>query len=230
MAAEGYKPFVAIYSTFLQRAYDSVVHDVSIQNLPVRFVMDRAGMVGADGVTHQGSFDIAFLGCLPGMVLMAAADESELVHMVKTQVSIDDRPSGLRYPRGNGVGVDLPENAEILKIGRGRIIKEGTKVALLSYGTRLADCLLAADILEARGLSTTVADARFAKPVDDDLVRRLAGEHEVLITIEEGSIGGFASQVVHMLAFSGLLDNGLKFRPIYLPDVYIDHDLSLIHI
>jgi 1-deoxy-D-xylulose-5-phosphate synthase len=224
LAAEGFKPFAAIYSTFLQRAYDSVVHDVAIQNLPVRFVMDRAGMVGADGVTHQGSFDITYLGCLPGMVLMAAADESELVHMVKTQVAIDDRPSGLRYPRGNGVGVDMPKKGEILKIGKGRIIREGTKVALLSYGTRLADCLLAADDLAARGLSTTVADARFAKPVDEDLIRRLAAEHEVLITIEEGSIGGFASQVTHVLAFSGLLDNGLKFRPMYFPDIYIDHD------
>jgi 1-deoxy-D-xylulose-5-phosphate synthase len=224
LAAEGFKPFAAIYSTFLQRAYDSVVHDVAIQNLPVRFVMDRAGMVGADGVTHQGSFDITYLGCLPGMVLMAAADESELVHMVKTQVAIDDRPSGLRYPRGNGVGVDMPKKGEILKIGKGRIIREGTKVALLSYGTRLADCLLAADDLAARGLSTTVADARFAKPVDEDLIRRLAAEHEVLVTIEEGSIGGFASQVTHVLAFSGLLDNGLKFRPMYFPDIYIDHD------
>jgi len=224
LAAEGYKPFAAIYSTFLQRAYDSVVHDVSIQNLPVRFAIDRAGMVGADGVTHQGSFDIAYLGCLPGMILMAAADEAELVHMVKTQIAIDDRPSGLRYPRGNGVGVEIPKIPKVLEIGKGRVVREGNKIALLSYGTRLADCLLAADDLTARGLSTTVADARFAKPIDEDLVRRLATDHEVLITIEEGSIGGFACQVTHCLAFGGLLEGGLKFRPMYFPDVYIDHD------
>ena len=224
LAAEGYKPFAAIYSTFLQRAYDSIVHDVSIQGLPVRFAIDRAGMVGADGVTHQGSFDITYLGCLPGMILMAAADEAELVHMVKTQVAIDDRPSGLRYPRGNGVGVEMPQKAEILEIGKGRITKEGNAVALLSYGTRLADCHIAAESLDEIGLSTTVADARFAKPIDEDLVRRLAMDHEVLITIEEGTIGGFASQITHFLAFNGLLESGLKFRPMYLPDFYIDHD------
>ena len=224
LAAEGYKPFAAIYSTFLQRAYDSVVHDVSIQGLPVRFAIDRAGMVGADGVTHQGSFDITYLGCLPGMILMAAADEAELVHMVKTQVAIDDRPSGLRYPRGNGVGVEMPQKAEVLEIGKGRITKEGNTVALLSYGTRLADCHKAAESLDEIGLSTTVADARFAKPVDEDLVRRLAMDHEILVTIEEGTIGGFASQITHFLAFNGLLESGLKFRPMYLPDFYIDHD------
>ena len=224
LAAEGYKPFAAIYSTFLQRAYDSIIHDVALQNLPVRFAIDRAGMVGADGATHQGSFDIAYLGCVPNMVLMAASDEADLVHMVKTQVLIDDRPSALRYPRGNGIGVDMPKTPEFLEIGKGRIIREGTKIALLSYGTRLADCLLAADDLANRGLSATVADARFAKPIDEELVHRLATEHEVLITIEEGSIGGFASQVTHVLAFSGLLDNGLRFRPMYFPDIYIDHD------
>ena len=224
LAAEGYKPFAAIYSTFLQRAYDSIIHDVALQNLPVRFAIDRAGMVGADGATHQGSFDIAYLGCVPNMVLMAASDEAELVHMVKTQVLIDDRPSALRYPRGNGIGVDMPKTPEFLEIGKGRILREGTKIALLSYGTRLADCLLAADDLANRGLSTTVADARFAKPIDEELVHRLATEHEVLITVEEGSIGGFASQVTHILAFSGLLDNGLRFRPMYFPDIFIDHD------
>ena len=213
LAAEGFKPFVAIYSTFLQRAYDSVVHDVAIQKLPVRFAMDRAGMVGADGVTHQGFYDIAYLGCLPDIVLMAAADEGELVHMVATAAAIDDRPSGLRYPRGNGFGVELPEVGEILEIGKGRIVKEGTKVALLSYGPRLRECIEAAGILGARGLSTTVADARFAKPIDQELVRRLATEHEVLITIEEGSI-----------ALEGLLDNGLKFRPMCFPDAFIDHE------
>jgi 1-deoxy-D-xylulose-5-phosphate synthase len=224
LAAEGFKPFVAIYSTFLQRGYDSVVHDVAIQQLPVRFAMDRAGMVGADGVTHQGAYDIAYLGCLPGMVLMAAADELELMHMVATQVAIGDRPSGLRYPRGGGCGLDLPEIGEALPIGKGRILREGTKVAILSYGTRLADSLVAADELAARGLSTTVADARFAKPLDEDLVRRLAAEHEVLITIEEGSIGGFASQVMHFMAHQGLLDNGLRFRPMCQPDIFIDHE------
>jgi 1-deoxy-D-xylulose-5-phosphate synthase len=190
--------------------------------------MDRAGMVGADGVTHQGSFDIAYLGCLPGIVMMAAADEAELVHMVATSVAIDDRPSALRYPRGNGTGVEMPKKGEVLEIGKGRIVREGTKVALLSYGTRLHECLVAADVLAARGLSTTVADARFAKPVDEDLVRRLAAEHEVLITIEEGSIGGFATQVMHFMALQGLLDNGLKFRPMCFPDIFIDHEAPAI--
>ncbi len=223
LACEGMKPFAAIYSTFLQRAYDQVVHDVAIQQLPVRFVLDRAGLVGADGVTHQGSYDIAYLGCLPGFVLMAPADEVELVHMVATQVAIDDRPSALRYPRGEGLGLDLPKHGEALEVGKGRVLKEGSKIAILSYGTRLKDALKAADELGAKGLSTTVADARFAKPLDSDLVRRLAAEHEVLITIEEGAIGGFASQVMHELARQGLLDHGLKFRPMYLPDHFIDH-------
>jgi 1-deoxy-D-xylulose-5-phosphate synthase len=224
MACEGFKPFVAIYSTFLQRAYDQVVHDVAIQNLPVRFAMDRAGLVGADGATHAGSFDIAYLGCVPNMVLMAAADEAELVHMVATAAAYDAGPIGFRYPRGEGVGVALPERGEPLPIGKGRVLREGTKVALLSYGARLAECLKAADELAARGLSTTVADARFAKPLDRELVHRLAREHEVLITIEEGSIGGFGSFVLHELAHAGLLDTGVKVRPMVLPDVFIDHD------
>ena len=224
LACEGFKPFAAIYSTFLQRAYDQVVHDVAIQSLPVRFAMDRAGMVGADGVTHQGSYDIAYLGCLPGFVLMAAADERELMDMVATQVEIDDRPSALRYPRGESMGLELPERGTPLEIGKGRVLREGTKVAILSYGTRLHDCLSAADELTARGLSTTVADARFAKPLDEELARRLAGEHEVLLTVEEGAMGGFASQVMHALAKAGAFDRGLKFRPLTLPDFFIDHD------
>ena len=224
LACEGLKPFAAIYSTFLQRAYDQVVHDVAIQSLPVRFALDRAGLVGADGQTHAGSFDIAYLGCLPGFVIMAASDEAELMHMVATAASIDDRPSALRYPRGEGVGVALPAKGEILPIGKGRMVKEGTKVALLSFGTRLQECLKAAQELEAHGLSTSVADARFAKPLDTDLLERLAREHEVLITIEEGSIGGFASQAMHHLAHRALLENGLKFRPMILPDRFLDHD------
>ena len=224
LATEGYKPFVAIYSTFLQRAYDQIVHDVAIQSLPVRFALDRAGLVGADGPTHAGSFDVAYLGCLPGMVMMAAADEAELKHMVATAVAIDDRPSALRYPRGEGSGVEMPAMGIPLEIGRGRVVREGSSVALLSYGTRLAECLRAADTLVAFGLSTTVADARFAKPLDQALVRRLAGQHEVLITIEEGSSGGFSAQVLHYLATAGLLDRGLKVRPMVLPDTFIDHD------
>jgi 1-deoxy-D-xylulose-5-phosphate synthase len=225
LAAEGFKPFATIYSTFLQRAYDQVVHDVAIQGLPVRFAIDRAGMVGADGVTHQGSYDVTYLGCLPGMVLMAAADEAELMHMVATAATIDDRPSALRYPRGEASGlVTLPDRGTPLEIGKGRILREGTRVAVLSYGTRMLEALKAAEALGARGLSTTVADARFAKPLDQELLRRLASEHEVLITVEEGAIGGFAAQVVHTLAWEGLLDGGLKFRPLYLPDVFIDHD------
>jgi 1-deoxy-D-xylulose-5-phosphate synthase len=224
MACEGYKPFCAIYSTFLQRAYDQVVHDVAIQKLPVRFAMDRAGLVGADGPTHAGSFDVAYLGCLPGFVLMAAADEAELVHMVATQVAIDDRPSGLRYPRGEGVGVPLPEEGIPLEIGKGRIVREGHKIALFSYGARLAECLKAADELAAQGLSTTVADARFAKPLDIELLTRLAREHEVLVTIEEGSIGGFGSFVLQALAEHGMLENGLKVRTMVLPDEFIDQD------
>jgi 1-deoxy-D-xylulose-5-phosphate synthase len=224
LATEGYKPFVAIYSTFLQRAYDQVVHDVAIQRLPVRFILDRAGLVGADGPTHAGAFDIAYLGCLPGFVLMAAADEAELVHMVATSVAINDRPSALRYPRGDGVGVDMPEAGVPLEIGKGRIVREGSSVALLSFGARLQECLLAAETLAAQGLTTTVADARFAKPLDVDLILRLAREHEVLITIEEGSIGGFGSHVLQALAEHGALENGLKIRSMMLPDVFIDQD------
>jgi 1-deoxy-D-xylulose-5-phosphate synthase len=224
LATEGLKPFAAIYSTFLQRGYDQVVHDVAIQKLPVRFALDRAGLVGADGATHAGSFDLAYLGCLPGFVIMAAADEAELMHMVATCAAIDDRPSALRYPRGDGVGVPLPEKGTPLEIGRGRVVREGTTIALLSLGTRLQECLKAADELQAYGLSTTVADARFAKPLDAKLIERLAREHEVLITIEEGSVGGFSSAVLHHLATAGLLDHGLKVRPMVLPDVFIDHD------
>ncbi len=224
MATEGMKPFCAIYSTFLQRAYDQVVHDVVLQGLPVRFAMDRAGLVGADGATHAGSFDIAYLGCLPGIVLMAAADELELMHMVATATALDDRPSGFRYPRGEGLGLELPKRGTPLEIGRGRVVREGTKVAILSYGARLQEALKAADELATYGLSTTVADARFAKPIDGPLVERLAREHEVLITIEEGSVGGFGSLVLQHLAWKGLLDQGLKVRPMCLPDRFIDHD------
>jgi len=224
LATEGYKPFAAIYSTFLQRAYDQVVHDVAIQRLPVRFAIDRAGLVGADGATHAGSFDVAYLGCLPGFVVMAAADEAELVHMVATAAAIDDRPSAFRYPRGDGIGVEMPARGVPLEIGKGRILSEGTKVALLSFGTRLGECVKAAEDLTARGLSTTVADARFCKPLDEDLVSRLAREHEVLITIEEGAVGGFASHVLQYLASAGQLDRGLKIRPMILPDIFIDHD------
>ncbi|HET8918765.1 MAG TPA: 1-deoxy-D-xylulose-5-phosphate synthase [Xanthobacteraceae bacterium] len=224
LATEGFKPFATIYSTFLQRAYDQVVHDVAIQRLPVRFCMDRAGLVGADGPTHAGAFDIAYLGCLPGFVLMAAADEAELVHMVSTAVAIDDRPSALRYPRGEGMGVPLPAEGKPLEIGKGRIIREGSKVALFSFGARLAECLKAADELATYGLSTTVADARFAKPLDVDLLLRLAREHEVLLTIEEGSIGGFAGFVMQALAEHGVLDRGLKVRSMVLPDVFVDQD------
>ena len=224
LAAEGFKPFTAIYSTFLQRAYDQVVHDVAIQRLPVRFAIDRAGLVGADGPTHAGSFDVTYLACLPGFVVMAAADEAELKHMVATAVAIDDRPSSLRYPRGEGIGVEMPVIGTPLEIGKGRILREGTKVAILSLGTRLAEALKAADHLNALGLSTTVADARFAKPLDEDLIARLAIGHEVLITVEEGSIGGFGSHVLDFLARSGLLDRGLKIRPMALPDIFIDQD------
>ena len=223
LACEGFKPFAAIYSTFLQRGYDQVVHDVAIQNLPVRFAIDRAGLVGADGATHAGSFDVAYLGCLPNFVVMAAADELELMHMVATAAQIDDRPSAFRYPRGEGVGIELPVRGTPLEIGKGRILREGTKIAILSFGTRLGECLVAAEDLAAKGLSATVADARFAKPLDTDLIRRLAREHEVLITIEEGSVGGFASQVLQYLATNGLLDHGLKVRPMILPDRFIDH-------
>jgi 1-deoxy-D-xylulose-5-phosphate synthase len=224
LAADGMKPFAAIYSTFLQRGYDQVVHDVAIQKLPVRFAIDRAGLVGADGATHAGSFDIGFMGALPGMVVMAAADEAELAHMVATAVAIDDRPSAFRYPRGEGAGAAIPALADPLEIGRGRIVREGTAVAILSLGTRLADSLKAADMLAARGLSATVADARFAKPLDIDLILRLAREHEALITVEEGAMGGFGAFVLKALAQHGALDRGLKVRTLALPDIFQDHD------
>jgi 1-deoxy-D-xylulose-5-phosphate synthase len=225
MATEGYKPFCAIYSTFLQRAYDQVVHDVAIQNLPVRFALDRAGLVGADGPTHAGSFDVAYLGCLPNMVVMAASDEAELVHMVATAAAYDDGPIAFRYPRGEGVGVDMPEQGVPLPIGKGRILREGSRIAILSLGTRLAEALKAAEDLEARGLSTTVADARFAKPLDEDMILRLARDHEVLVTVEEGSVGGFGSFVLQLLSDRGALDRGaLKVRSMVLPDMYQDHD------
>ena len=224
LASEGLKPFCAIYSTFLQRAYDQVVHDVAIQRLPVRFAIDRAGLVGADGPTHAGSFDLAYLGCLPDFVIMAAADEAELVHMVATAAALDDLPCAFRYPRGEGLGIDRPEEGVPLALGKGRIVREGTAVAILSFGARLGEALKAADQLGAMGLSTTVADARFMKPLDRELIARLAKEHEVLITIEEGSIGGFGSHVLQELATSGALDRGLKVRPMVLPDVFIDHD------
>ncbi|EKE76481.1 1-deoxy-D-xylulose-5-phosphate synthase [Oceanibaculum indicum] len=224
LATEGMKPFAAIYSTFLQRGYDQVVHDVAIQRLPVRFAIDRAGLVGADGATHAGSFDVAYLGCLPDFVLMAAADEAELVHMVATAAAIDDRPSAVRYPRGEGTGVELPARGQPLEIGKGRVMREGTAVAILSYGARLQECLAAAEELAGYGLSATVADARFAKPLDTGLVERLARGHEVLITIEEGSVGGFGSFVLQHLATSGMLDAGLRVRPMVLPDRFIDHD------
>lgn len=222
LASEGYKPFCALYSTFLQRGYDQVVHDVAIQGLPVRFPIDRAGFVGADGPTHAGSFDTGFLASLPGFVVMAAADEAELKHMVRTAAAYNDGPISFRYPRGEGVGVEMPERGEILEIGKGRVMKQGTKVALLSFGTRLADCLLAAEDLDASGLSTTVVDARFAKPLDHDLIRQLARHHEIVVTVEEGAVGGFGSQVVHFLANDGLLDNGLKIRSLVLPDLWMD--------
>ncbi|MFC5504623.1 1-deoxy-D-xylulose-5-phosphate synthase [Bosea massiliensis] len=224
MATEGYKPFCAIYSTFLQRAYDQVVHDVAIQKLPVRFALDRAGLVGADGATHAGAFDIAYLACLPEMVVMAAADEAELTHMVATAAAFDEGPIAFRYPRGEGVGVDIPDIGVPLEIGRGRVVREGSRVALLSLGTRLAECLLAAEQLGQRGLSTTVADARFAKPLDEALILRLAREHEILVTVEEGSVGGFGAHVLHLLARCGALDGGLKVRTLTLPDLYQDHD------
>jgi 1-deoxy-D-xylulose-5-phosphate synthase len=224
LAADGMKPFCAIYSTFLQRGYDQVVHDVAIQSLPVRFAMDRAGLVGADGCTHAGSFDIGYMGALPGMVLMAAADEAELAAMIATACEIDDRPSAFRYPRGDGVGVEIPELAAPLEIGKGRIVREGTAVALLSFGTRLQETLKAAELLAARGVSATVADARFAKPLDHDLITRLAREHEALVTIEEGAMGGFGAFVLQFLASEGALDAGLKVRTMHLPDVFQDQD------
>ncbi len=225
LATEGYKPFCAIYSTFLQRGYDQVVHDVAIQSLPVRFAIDRAGLVGADGATHAGSFDNAYLGCLPNFVIMAASDEAELVHMVATQVAINDRPSALRYPRGEGRGVEMPEVGVPLPIGKGRIVSEGKKVALLSFGTRLGECEKAADELAAHGLSCTIADARFLKPLDEEMILKLARDHEILITIEEGSIGGFGSHVMQLVSDHGMLDSGmLRFRSMILPDVFLDHD------
>jgi 1-deoxy-D-xylulose-5-phosphate synthase len=224
LATEGYKPFVAIYSTFLQRAYDQIVHDVAIQNLPVRFAIDRAGFVGADGPTHAGAFDTAYLACLPGFIVMAAADEAELVNMVATAAAIDDRPSAFRYPRGEGIGVDMPNEGKPLEIGRGRVLREGGKVALLSFGTRLQECLKASEDLDASGLPATVADARFAKPLDIDLIERLAREHEVLVTVEEGSSGGFGAQVVQHLATVGALDHGLKLRCLTLPDRFVEQD------
>jgi 1-deoxy-D-xylulose-5-phosphate synthase len=224
LAAEGMKPFAAIYSTFLQRAFDQVVHDVAIQKLPVRFAIDRAGLVGNDGQTHAGSFDVTYLGCLPGFIIMAAGDEADLFHMVATCAAIDDAPSAVRYPRGDGIGVPLPERGLPLEIGRGRIMREGTKIALLSLGGRLTECMKAAQELGTYGLSTTVADARFAKPLDTELINRLAREHEVVITVEEGAIGGFGSHVLHHLAMTGMLDHGLKIRTMVLPDVFLDHD------
>jgi len=224
LAAEGYRPFCAIYSTFLQRGYDQVVHDVAIQKLPVRFALDRAGLVGADGATHAGSFDIGYLGALPGFVVMAAADEAELARMVATQVRLDEGPSSVRYPRGEGTGVAIPSVPAPLEIGRGRVVREGSTVALLSFGARLTECLSAADRLGAMGLSTTVADARFAKPLDEALIRRLAREHEALLTVEEGAMGGFGAFVLHFLARDGLLDRGLKVRTLTLPDLFQEHD------
>ncbi len=225
LACEGYKPFVAIYSTFLQRAYDQVVHDIALQNLPVRFAIDRAGLVGADGATHAGAFDTAYLGCLPNMVLMAAGDEAELKHMVATAAAYDAGPIAFRYPRGEGLGVDMPETGSVLAIGKGRIVREGTDAAILSFGTRLGECLIAADILAQKGISTTIADARFAKPLDEDLIRRLVKGHKALIVVEEGSVGGFGSFVLQFLAKEGLLDSGkIRIRTMHLPDTFQDHD------
>ncbi|RKQ95166.1 1-deoxy-D-xylulose-5-phosphate synthase [Maricaulis maris] len=224
LAADGMKPFAAIYSTFLQRGYDQVVHDVAIQKLPVRFAIDRAGLVGADGATHAGSFDIGYLGALPGMVLMAASDELELSRMVKTAALIDDAPSAFRYPRGNGTGIEIPDQIEPLEIGKGRVVREGSRIAILSLGTRLEESLKAADALAVQGFSTTVADARFAKPLDEDLILRLAREHEVLITVEEGAVGGFGAFVLHLLADKGALDRGLRIRTLTLPDTFQDQE------
>jgi 1-deoxy-D-xylulose-5-phosphate synthase len=224
LAADGLKPFAAIYSTFLQRGYDQVVHDVAIQNLPVRFAIDRAGLVGADGPTHAGSFDIGFLGQLPGFVLMAAGDEAELVRMVATAAAIDDRPSAFRYPRGEGLGVDLPDTLEPLEIGKGRVMRQGSKVAILSFGSRLGDALAAGARLDALGLSCTVADARFAKPLDHELIRQLCRHHEAVITVEEGAVGGFGAFVLQWLAEEGAMDRGLKIRTLTLPDVFQDQD------
>ena len=222
LAAGGMKPFCAMYSTFLQRGYDQVVHDVAIQRLPVRFAIDRAGLVGADGATHAGTFDVAYLANLPGFVVMAAADEADLMHMVATAAAHDSGPIAFRYPRGEGVGVDLPEKGEVLKIGKGRIIQDGGRVALLSFGTRLGEVQTAAEALAAKGITPTIADARFAKPLDRDLILELAEKHEALITIEEGSVGGFGSHVAQLLAEEGVFDSGLKYRSMVLPDTFID--------
>ena len=224
LATEGYKPYAAIYSTFLQRAYDQVVHDVAIQSLPVRFAIDRAGLVGADGPTHAGSFDITYLATLPNFVVMAASDEAELVRMINTSIDINDRPCAFRYPRGNGIGIELPSIDEKLKIGKGRVVQEGTNVCILSLGTRLEECKIAAKELKNKGISTTIIDARFAKPLDEELIIRCAREHDMMITIEEGSIGGFGSHVANLLAEKGIFDKGLKFRSLMLPDVFIDQD------
>ncbi|CUW39825.1 1-deoxyxylulose-5-phosphate synthase, thiamine-requiring, FAD-requiring [Magnetospirillum sp. XM-1] len=228
LATEGFKPFCAIYSSFLQRAYDQVQHDVVLQKLPVRFAIDRAGLVGADGATHAGSYDMAFLGCLPDIVIMCPSDEAELMHAVATAVAIDDRPSAFRYPRGEGVGIELPERGSVMPIGKGRVVREGNRAVILSLGTRLAEVLKAADDLAARGLAPTVVDARFMKPLDEELILRMAREHEVLITVEEGSVGGFASHVLHLLAAKGALDRGLKVRPLALPDAFVEHDTPTI--
>ncbi len=224
LACEGFKPFCAIYSSFLQRAYDQVQHDVVLQHLPVRFAIDRAGLVGADGATHAGAYDMAFLGCLPGIVIMCPSDEAELMHAVATSVSINDGPSAFRYPRGEGVGVELPERGSVLPIGKGRVLREGSRVAILSLGTRLSESLKAADELALRGITPTVADARFMKPLDEELILRLARDHDVLITIEEGSVGGFGGHVLQLLAASGALDRGLKVRTLTLPDYFVEHD------
>ena len=224
LATEGYKPYAAIYSTFLQRAYDQVVHDVAIQSLPVRFAIDRAGLVGADGPTHAGSFDITYLSTLPNFVVMAASDESELVKMINTSVHINDRPSAFRYPRGNGIGVEMPSINELLEIGKGRVIKEGKKVAILNFGTRLEECKKASEILSKKGIEITIIDARFAKPLDEKLIMEAANNHEVLISIEEGAVGGFGSHVMQFLSDRGVFDRGLKFRSMILPDLFIDQD------
>ena len=224
LATEGYKPYAAIYSTFLQRAYDQVVHDVAIQSLPVRFAIDRAGLVGADGPTHAGSFDITYLSTLPNFIVMAASDESELVKMINTTVDINDKPSAFRYPRGNGTGVNLPSNDEKIIIGKGRIIKEGKKIAILNFGARLKECLIAEENLKKKGINLTIIDARFAKPLDENLIWQIATEHEAIITIEEGSIGGFGSHVGQFLSDKNLLDNNLKYRSMILPDRFIDQD------
>ena len=224
LATEGFKPYAAIYSTFLQRAYDQVVHDVAIQSLPVRFAIDRAGLVGADGPTHAGSFDITYLSTLPNFVVMAASDESELVKMINTSIDINDRPSAFRYPRGNGVGIELPNISEKIEIGKGRLIKEGKKVAIINFGARLNECLIARENLLKKGVNITLVDARFAKPLDENLIWQIATDHEVVITIEEGSIGGFGSHVGQFLNEKNLLDNNLKFRSMFLPDRFIDHD------